>query len=275
MQEKPRPQGNWLTRLLGFSPPRLPISTEEKEWAELAFRWLMDDLGVEILRESVILPTSEFFPDPYEGRQQDVMPMLKRLCEYMSVDVQRLKLEFYTESPDNDFLKNYPLEYQTQHKGAAGHYRISKGKQIIAIETSQLQDATALVATLAHELGHAILLGENRVAPGEADHEPLTDLLTVYYGLGIFTANSAFKFSQWDAGGQHGWHARTLGYLSEEMFGYALALFAWVRGESNPEWGNHLKGGVRSHFKTCLKYLEMTKDCSLQRDIAQALPNAE
>ncbi len=191
--------------------------------------------------------------------------MLRRLCKYMSIDPERLKLEFYSESDDN-FLKNYPLEYQSQWSGAAGHYRISKGKQIIAIETAQLLDTTALVATLAHELGHAILLGENRISPDEPDHEPLTDLLTVYYGLGIFTANSAFKFSQWDAGGRHGWQAKTLGYLSEEMFGYALALFARVRGESHPEWSHHLEGSVSSYFKTSHKHLEISGDCSLPRN---------
>jgi hypothetical protein len=267
MQAEQKQQGNWFTRLIGLSPPQLPISPEEKEWAEAAFRWLMEDLGTDVLRESVILPTAEFFPDPYEGRQQDVLPMLKRLCEYMSVDVEQIKLEFYAESSGDDFLKRYPLEYQTQHSGAAGHYRIRKGKQIIAIETGQLQDTTALVATLAHELGHAILIGENRVSPADEGHEPLTDLLTVYYGLGIFTANSAFKFSQWDAGGRHGWQAKRLGYLSEEMFGYALALFAWVRGETNPEWSKFLEVSVKSYFKTCLKYLAMTNDCSLEHNI--------
>ena len=189
--------------------------------------------------------------------------MLLRLCEYMSVDPETIKLEFYADTSADDFLKNYPLEYQSQRSGAAGHYRISKGKQVIALATSQLQDTTALVATLAHELGHAILIGENRVSANEPDHEPLTDLLTVYYGLGVFTANSAFRFSQWDAGGRHGWEARRLGYLSEEMFGYALALFAWVRGENKPEWSKWLEGSVSAYFKTCQKYLEMTNDCSL------------
>jgi hypothetical protein len=36
------------------------------------------------------------------------------------------------------------------------------------------------VATVAHELGHARLLGEERVTGDRPDGEPLTDLATVY-----------------------------------------------------------------------------------------------
>jgi hypothetical protein len=37
----------------------------------------------------------------------------------------------------------------------------------------------ALVATIAHELGHVLLLGDGRVATQQQDHEPLIYLLTV------------------------------------------------------------------------------------------------
>lgn len=33
-----------------------------------------------------------------------------------------------------------------------------------------------------------------------------------------------------------GWSARRLGYLSEEQLGYALARFAFERGEGKPSW---------------------------------------
>jgi hypothetical protein len=51
----------------------------------------------------------------------------------------------------------------------------------------------ALVATLAHELGHVILLRPGLVKANEADMEPLNDLLTVFLGFGVFNANSVFQ----------------------------------------------------------------------------------
>ena len=257
----PIPQGGWLHRLLGLAPPKLPVTSEEKDWIEESFLWLMNDLGTGLLSSPIILPTAEFFPDPYAGQREDVMPMLVRLCEYMSVDPDTLKLEFYSESRD-DYLRTLPF-YEGQKVGSAGHYRIRKGKQIIGIETSQLSNTTSLVATLAHELGHAILLGEDRLSSTEDDHEPLTDLLTVYYGLGIFSANSAFQFSQFESGGYQGWRAQTNGYLSEQMFGYALAVYAWIRGETKPAWYKYLDDGVKVYCQNSLKYLEMTNDSLL------------
>jgi hypothetical protein len=43
---------------------------------------------------------------------------------------------------------------------------------------------------LAHEFSHIKLLGENRM---QENHEHLTDLFTVVFGLGIFNANASFK----------------------------------------------------------------------------------
>ena len=36
---------------------------------------------------------------------------------------------------------------------------------------------------------HVRLLGEQRIDPARADMEPLTDLVTVMFELGVFTAN--------------------------------------------------------------------------------------
>jgi hypothetical protein len=69
------------------------------------------------------------------------------------------------------------------------------GRCVVAIDRANIGNPTALLAVIAHELGHVRLLGENRIPAGRPDSEPLTDLLTVYLGMGIFTANAAFGFS--------------------------------------------------------------------------------
>jgi hypothetical protein len=78
--------------------------------------------------------------------------------------------------------------------------------------------------------------------------EPLTDLLTVFLGLGVFTANSAFCFEQFTGVSSQGWSTHRQGYLSEEMFGYALARFAIERGERKPRWADHLSTNIASYF---------------------------
>jgi hypothetical protein len=101
-----------------------------------------------------------------------------------------------------------------------------------------------------------ILLGDGHIDRSTPDHEPMTDLLTVFLGLGIFAANSAARFQHHDhGGGWHSWSMRRLGYLPQEVYGYALAKFAAERGESNPTWARHLSTNVRACFKRSLAWL--------------------
>jgi hypothetical protein len=44
--------------------------------------------------------------------------------------------------------------------------------------------------------------------------------------------------------------------MSEEMFAYSLAAYAWMRGETNPKWSRYLAMNVGHYFKQSLKYLE-------------------
>jgi hypothetical protein len=60
------------------------------------FRWLEAEFGRErLLGACVILPTEEFFPDPYEGRPEDARVMMERVAGYMNVDVSRLDLVLF------------------------------------------------------------------------------------------------------------------------------------------------------------------------------------
>jgi hypothetical protein len=46
-----------------------------------------------------------------------------------------------------------------------------------------------------------------------------------------------------------------LGYLPQEVYGYAHAKFAAERGESQPEWARHLSTNVRAYFKRSSAWL--------------------
>lgn len=139
-----------------------------------------------------------------------------------------------------------------------------EGPMVVAIRSTQLKDPLALVATMEHELGHVILLGGRLLNPTTPDHEPMTDLLTVFLGLGIFTANSAARFMQHQDERRQGWSMQRLGYLPEPVHGYALAKFAMERGEEKPEWAKHLSTNVRSYFKQSQRWLRQSTP-ALQR----------
>jgi HEAT repeat protein len=203
--------------------------------------------GIGRLRAAAaILPTPDFFPDPYHRSEDDVRRLLDRICRYVSVDPGRLDLELFGGDPDG------PRE-------AVGYYVPGKREKIL-IERSQLQDPMALVATLAHEVAHALLLGDGKIRDDDPDSEYLTDLLTVFLGLGVFGANSVIREGYERVQNWYAWSIGKQGYLSERLYGYALALFAWIRSEAKPEWLSHLRLNVQAVCKQSLAYLVKTGD---------------
>ncbi len=244
-----------------WSTPKCPVEEEDKLWLEESMEWLLEEFGDAFRQVTVVLPTDEFFPDSYAADEEDARALLDRVCDYMDVNPDLIELEFFD---DERRRAARALGYAEDSSNVpCGHYQKRRDKFVVSLESSQLTDPMNLIATIAHELGHVRLLGEGRVHGGFEDHEPLTDLLTVFFGLGIFTANSAFTF---DASSQ-GWQAQTRGYLNEQMFGYALALFALMRGEHNPGWSRYLEGSVSTYFKNSLKYLEKTRDGKNQSSV--------
>ena len=228
--------------------------------------WLRGEFGVAPLNVPVTLPTSEYFPPPFYGSDGDVRAVVHLVGRYMGVqadvDVQ------FSEDLDHaqNLLRLFPGGTGTlRSSGAAGVYADAgaEGPRIITIDRSNIGEPARLVAVIAHELGHVRLLGERRISADRQDQEPLTDLVTVYLGMGIFTANAAFEFGRLSGIGIEpagGWQSRRLGYMTEQMFGYALARYAVYRGEPDPPWARYLDTNPRVYMKQGIRYLRRAGD---------------
>jgi tetratricopeptide (TPR) repeat protein len=136
-----------------------------------------------------------------------------------------------------------------------GLFRLDEEKPIIWVEAASSNDPESLVATFAHELAHAHLLGQKRVSPEEEDLEQLTDLTTVYFGMGIFPANCAFRDKSYHAANWQGWSISRQGYLDPPTWSYALAVYAWRRQERKPPWTGYLRPTVRAPCRQAIAYL--------------------
>jgi hypothetical protein len=230
-----------------------PVRPVEQQWIERSMDWFVREFGAGHLRGAVVLPTDDYFPGVYRGTRDDVRAVLEKLCGHMGVDPAGVELEHYAADDNPELSAAVPIEGRSS--GAAGHYRTRNGRSVIAVRDDQAARPMALVATIAHELGHARLLGERRIGPDRQDGEPLTDLLTVYFGLGIFAANAALD-SWRDVRGAQGYTMTSrLGYLTEPMYGYGMARYAWLRGETDPPWARHLDTNPRTYLKRGLRYL--------------------
>jgi len=163
--------------------PECPIDDGQRRWIDERWRWLEGQFGKQqLLTRPVLLPRPEDFPDPYDGSHDAARRLFTRVALAMDVDPSLIDLDFFGETDDSPF--------EGQRSRAAGLYIGDGDRSQILIEQRSLVDPMALVGTMAHELGHVHLLGHGRISQDASDHELLTDLLTVFFGFGVFSANS-------------------------------------------------------------------------------------
>ena len=251
--------------MLNWFKPRCPVDTAAKDWVEFRLDWLSGQFGRDVFtKRPIIEPTPEFFPDPVVKTQKSVRNLLDQVCQYMDVDPHRVSLEMFT-NPNKLWLVNDQGKYLPT--GAAGLYQSVSGHAKIQIETSELGDLVGLVGTMAHELSHLRLMGENRVRGSEFDNELLTDLTAVFFGFGIFMGNSPRNWdSQYDL--WPGTELKRPEYMTLPMFAYSIAHAAWFRNERKPEWYSHLSSDMKPCFKQAIGYLTNTQDSSFTPDHA-------
>jgi hypothetical protein len=231
---------------------RCPVPPREQSWIDESLDWLVAQFGHERLMGEVVTPSDQYFPGVYAGTRDDVRGVLDRLCAHMGIDPSRAELEYDEDEPG---LLEGGVPVVERTGGAAGHYRPHGDGCIIAVRGDQAHRPMALVATIAHELGHLVLLGEGRIAADRSDGEPLTDLATVYFGLGIFGANAAFDYERRTDGDYVRTRTSRLGYLPETAWGYALARYAWMRGELEPGWARYLDTNPGTYLERGLRFL--------------------
>ncbi len=232
-----------------------PVDPRTREWLDSRWRWVCDQLAAfPTAAAEVPLPTPKFFPERYDATDFDtIQTLFGRVCGYMRLDPNTFTLRLFDDGhpPPNDFW----LGGLRREGRANGYYERSADGCTIWLNMGILESPLRLVATMAHELAHEHLLGRGRVTDDTPDHEPLTDLVTVYLGLGVITANGVIQEANWTDGRMSGWSISRNGYLDMPAYGYALALFARSRGEVKPSWRKELRPDVRAAFDRGLQFL--------------------
>jgi len=210
-----------------FGKPKPTVTPEDKDWVEEAFIWFEEQYGQDYLRNLVIIePTKEFFPIDFKGAEENAEQLTQRICAYMQIKDVKIDLHYFSDKPLElaEGIVTTQSEKGTgfQNKNKLGTYsEKGRNKYSIGIELELLKDPIPLIATIAHELSHLTLLGEGRL---EENDEELTDLNTVALGFGIFTANSIFRFQQFQGTSHQGWQTQRSGYIPEQVAAYGLAL---------------------------------------------------
>ena len=208
-------------------------------------------------RIKVMIPDQREFGVSWDNSEDCGRKVFAHVARDYGIDLSLLTLDFF-DNPVQEFGSGESvifLKPDPETPEATGLYfpKDDSGRFTIAIDRENLSNPINFIGTIAHELAHVKLLGEERI---EQNDEMLTDLLTVFMGYGIFTANSAFEFyTRTDR-----WGYQSRGYLKIEEWGYALAVLAYLRNEEAPDWSTHLNVRIRPEFKKSLRYMHAFPD---------------
>lgn len=227
--------------VFNFFRPKLPLGVREKAWIETRLGWLAEQLGVRRLLDARLLTSDDqLCGAPYEATPAGARRLLDHLCGLVHLEPARIQLQVNPDDKRSRFVCGF----------APGRFEISE---------AHLREPQWLIPMLARGLGHQILLTLDPASTAH-DRDWVADLLPVFHGLGIVVANAA--------GSEKGvfganYSLRRLvkaGNLSARAVGYALALFAWARQETQLEWSSYLRPDAADVFRNGLRYLEATED---------------
>jgi hypothetical protein len=240
-----------LARVL-FWRRRRPVDEQTAAWLESSLLRLHQCCAWPQWVERVpIVPTDDYYPVKASADRRAALEIFTLTCKYMNVPEAQVKLRIMHKEEE-------PIDLGADRKTRGGLAYLEghrKRGRVVAIRPELLRRPLLLVAAISHELAHVVLQDCKALRHDERSDELLTDLMTVYAGMGIFTANAAFSFDTRVVGSGHAWSVERVGYLTEPQFGYALAVFAAMRGEVQPSWVGFLDPNVREFYDSSLRSL--------------------
>lgn len=257
--------------MLSLFRPKLPIDAEELEWQLATLKWLNLEFGA--AAKPPVLPTRENFPvSRRQGheRMEELFAAVKR-----AAGLQDWPCELQPGRGDRPAHIGVGLLLKHLDTPPCGTFQIvgedGVEKVVITYNPSLAADTGAMVATFAHELAHYLMASARTPPPGGWDlHELHTDLAAVWLGFGVFLANSARNFSQFQSGGEMGWSFRRQGYLSEGALVTGLVLCQRLAGRDPAELEPYLKDYLRTDLRKAVRALAM-----LHPDVAAAVDRVD
>jgi hypothetical protein len=231
---------------------RLPIDRDELDFQLATFKWLTGEFGP-VGERPLVLPTRDYFP--LSGARGELA--VREIFDFVRAAAGMAGWPCELRAGKSDVPVEAGNAHLLRHEGGSapcGTFQVADGPAgrhaIITYNPGMERDPPGLAATFAHELGHYLMATAAGTPPGGWElHELHTDLAAVYLGFGIFLANSARNFSQFQDATEMGWSSRTQGYLSEGALVTGLAVFQRLGGREPDAARPFLKSYLQSDLK--------------------------
>jgi hypothetical protein len=237
---------------MGFFKPKPPVDLEEFEWLMACLAWLNGKLAAADAKAGFTPMLAR--PDtPGLAEADGASSLFAAIKDIAGMGEWECILEQGLPAGEPARLSPYG---EFSERGALGTFLIEGNSPVIRYDPALLRNPEALTATLAHELAHLISHSLGDPPGGEDLHEHATDCAAVYLGFGVFLANSARRFEQFQDAWSHGWQSSTAGYLSERALVTLTAMFVRLFGIPAEHAADPLKPYLKVDFAKALKYID-------------------
>ena len=236
--------------------PRRYLEFDDEAWQIATWGWLLRHLGglADLRQGALITPTRDFFPPTDatgHARAEHVFAAVKR---HAGMSEWHCRLIAQPDRPEARVGEFWALQ-GVRGRNPAGTFGAEGNEVVITYDPALLSDPVGLVATLAHELAHYLLVSMGTPPGGPEMEEFATDLTTAYLGFGLFGAASAFRFAQFQNVISQGWTTSRQGYLSQREWLFGLAVFLELREEPADPLKSHLAPHLFSDLRKAVRYL--------------------
>lgn len=241
-------------------PLQPTVTPADKKWIEDSFDWFIKAFSLtKVKGHPFILPGEETVACGKLTNPDQLQMLVDKLCKHWKIDTKSVVIKIFDDLYSKQW--NTPFVPTGEHKGPVGMYeQLFEGNNKIfqiSIAQSNLNYPDVALTILTHELAHAKLLGGEYVNQQEQNMEPLTDLTCIYFGFGVFLANTCMNQ-------QGNWLSR-LGYLPNEVISYANALLCYITDYDPSAVTAHLNTNTRELFEQDYKYLTTTNNTYLSK----------
>ncbi|PSJ37620.1 hypothetical protein [Allosphingosinicella deserti] len=243
--------------MLSLFGARLSIDRDELEWQFATFKWLRLEFGS--AARPLVLPSPAFFPASSRQGHGRIADLFEHVRAAAGMEDWPCELQAGRRDRPAQIGPALLLRHEDA-PAPCGTFQITGEdgipKVVITYNPELANDTTAMIATLAHELAHYLMSTAATDPPGGWDlHELHTDLAATWMGFGIFLANSARNFAQFQSDGLQGWSSRTQGYLSEQALVTGLAIVERLYGRDPLTAAPFLKTYLESDLRRATKAL--------------------
>jgi tetratricopeptide (TPR) repeat protein len=235
------------------------VTVEDKNWIEINLVWMLENFGIDHLVNSpFILPTYQSFPFKNLHNESEFQELFIKICSIWGIDPNQTIVKFFDDTKEKEWSTWVYTENQKSVAGLFNQIYTTDEKRFkVQLAKSNLENPELTINVLAHELGHVKLIGSNLVHPSDPDMEALTDLTTIYFGFGIFLANTSIT-------NNNNWLTKT-GYLQSQIISYTNALLCYITEKDYSVYTPYLNYNTKELFTKDFEYLTNTNDTILNK----------